>query len=510
VVAKISSNRTIAKNTVLLYSRMLILMLISLFTARINFEVLGIIDKGIFEIVGGTIAMLGFLNGSLAGTTSRFLTYEIGKGDKKKLSDTFAVALTFHIIAAILVFILAETFGLWFIENKAIIPADRMFASKIAYQLCIISSFFSLTQVPYNAALIAHEKMGVFAYMGLLEAALKLLICYVLFIIPFDKLITYSILSLIAGVSMVMIYRIYCIKHFQECRFKIVKDMSIIKPMISFSGWDLFGNFAVMGRTQGVSLMLNTFFGPIVNAAISFANVISGTLTSFSGNFMGAIRPPIIKAYASGDYERMQVLMAAATKYSFAMFLLVSMPFFFEIDFILKLWLGTPPEWTSTLCRWELALNISSILCASLMFCIHATGVVKRISIMNACIILLVLPISYLFLRFNLNPEIPYIVKLLLQGFVFLSCIYNLKVNLPEFKRMQFIKKGIVPCFTTLIIVCIPLVMVTKFINVDDWKRFLIVCAVSTSMCLLATYFFLFDGEMRAKSKNTIHSILKI
>ena len=233
---EISNNKTIAKNTLFLYFRMMFTMLVSLYTSRVNLSVLGIEDNGIYQVVGGVVAMFSFLNSSLSGATSRFLTYELGRGDKERLSKTFASALNIHIFVAIIVFFLAETVGLWFLENKLVIPDERMDAARIVYQVSIIASMISITQVPYNASIISHEKMGVFAYMGILDVSLKLLICYMLYITPFDRLITFGVLVLTVTILLQMIYRLYCIKHFEECHFKLYRDKTIIKPILSFEG----------------------------------------------------------------------------------------------------------------------------------------------------------------------------------------------------------------------------------------------------------------------------------
>lgn len=486
------------------------MIIISLYTSRVNLEALGIVNKGLFEVVGGTIAIFSFLNSSLSGATSRFLTFEMGKGDKQRLADTFATALNFHIVIAIIVFILGETIGLWFLEYKAVVPDDRMFATRVAYQICLISSLFSLTQVPYNACLIAHERMGAFAYLTIIDSILRLIICYILFISPFDKLITYAVLTMMVGLAMIMTYRLYCIRHFEECKFKIVKDKSILKPMFAFSGWDLFGNFAVMGRTQGVSLMLNTFFGPVVNAAVSFSNTISITLTGFSNNVFTAVRPPIVKAYAQNELERMQNLMALSTKFSFALLLILSMPFLFDAQFILDLWLGTPPEWTGPLCRWELALNLITTFSLPLMYSILATGKVKRMSIMNGLIIIMVLPVSYVILLFDLNPLIPYVAKFILQIFVFASYVYNLKRNMPGFDSGRFLRNAVIPCIITFCIAALPTYFVFSIFDEEGWLRFLSTCIVSTFICIVATYYVLCDKDMRRKVKLKIKRYVKL
>ena len=242
---QISSNKTIAKNTIFLYLRMMFTMVVSLFTSRVNLSVLGVEDNGIYQLVGGVVAMFAFLNGSLSGATSRFLTFELGRGDNERLKDTFAAALSIHILVALIVLILAETVGMWFLENKLVIPEERMNAARIVYQLSVLASMISITQVPYNASIISHERMNVFAYMSILDVSLKLLICYLLYITPFDRLITFGVLVLIVTTVIQIIYRAYCIRNFEECHFKLVKDYSIIKPIFAFAGWDMFFFFHV-------------------------------------------------------------------------------------------------------------------------------------------------------------------------------------------------------------------------------------------------------------------------
>ena len=289
-MAEISSNKTIAKNTLLLYMRMALTMLVSLYTSRVILSVLGVVDDGIYSIVGGTISMFGFLNGSLSGETSRFLTYELARGNKEKLKKTFSAALLVHILLAVVVFALLETIGLWVLTKKLVIPEERLFAAKVVYQLSAFSSLLSITQVPYSASIIAHEKI----------------ICFIVKVSMFDKLITYGILILIVTTLIRMIYRIYCIRKFEECHFSIVKDWELIKPILSFSGWDIMSNVSVVARNQGVDMVMNVFFGPVINSAAGKAGVISNAVNGFSGNFLTAIRPPLVKSYAVGNYRRME------------------------------------------------------------------------------------------------------------------------------------------------------------------------------------------------------------
>lgn len=501
---EISNNKTIAKNTLFLYFRMMFTMLVSLYTSRVNLSVLGIEDNGIYQVVGGVVAMFSFLNSSLSGATSRFLTYELGRGDKERLSKTFASALNIHIFVAIIVFFLAETVGLWFLENKLVIPDERMDAARIVYQVSIIASMISITQVPYNASIISHEKMGVFAYMGILNVSLKLLICYMLYITPFDRLITFGVLVLTVTILLQMIYRLYCIKHFEECHFKLCRDKTIIKPIFSFAGWDLFGNFSVMARGQGVNMIMNMFYGPAINAAAGFSTTIGMNVMSFSDNFLTAIRPPIVKAYSQGLYNKMEDLMINASKYSFSLLLLLSTPFVFESKFILETWLKTPPDYTDIFCVLELSLSVLSSIFLPLVFAIHATGKIRFMSVVNGSIWFLVVPITYIMLKMGCSPIVPYVTKIALLTFVVFSNIYSTKKNIPEFDVFEYVRRAFLPSFLTLIVVLT--VTYWVYIQFDDSSllRFLIVCITSTITTALSTYFIVFEKNTRQKVNKTI------
>ena len=302
-----STNKRIAKNTLMLYVRMIISTLVILYTSRVVLNTLGVDDYGIYNVVGGIVAIFSFLNSSMSGATSRFLTYEMGCNNGK-LSKIFSSALYIHIGIAILILVAAETVGLWFMNNKLVIPDDRMFAAHVVYQCSVISMMVTVTQVPYNASIIAHEKMDVYAYIELLNVFLKLGIVFILMIGRFDKLILYAILVLVVSILIAAIYRIYCTKKFSECHLSGSPDMQIIKPMLSFSGWDLFGNMSVSVRQQGTSIILNMFYGPALNAAIGLANSVQNVILSFANNVIMAFRPQIIKQYAEQNIGRMQSL----------------------------------------------------------------------------------------------------------------------------------------------------------------------------------------------------------
>lgn len=500
----ISSGKTIAKNTIFLYFRMLFTMAVSLFTARVNLAVLGIEDNGIYHVVGGVVAMFAFLKSSLSGATSRFLTYELGAGNEQKLKDTFAAALNVHIIVAIIVFVLGESIGLWFLNHKLVIPENRLFAAQVVYQLSIIAAMFNITQVPYNASIISHERMNVFAYISILDVILKLLACYLLYITPFDRLITYAILILSITISLQMVYRTYCIRHFAECHFQRKFDKTILKPILQFSGWDLFGNFSVMARNQGVNLVMNIFFGPIVNSAVGFSHTIGTSVLGFSNNFLTAIRPPIVKAYSIGDFEKMEKLMINASKFSFSLLLLLSTPFFFESATILDIWLKTPPQYTDIFCKLELGLSVLSSMFLPLVFAIHASGKIKFMSIVNGSIWLLVIPITWILLKLGYHPSVPYIIKIGLLFFVVCSNLYSTKKNIPEFNVGLYLKKAVFPSFISLAIALGGTYYVYIQLGDQSIKRFLIVTAFSSIIILLCTYTIVFDKEIREQVNQSI------
>lgn len=508
-MAVISSNKTIAKNTLLLYLRMALTMLVSLYTSRVILRVLGVVDDGIYSIVGGTVSMFSFLNGALSGATSRFLTFELGRGDKERLKQTFSAALLVHCILAIVVFILLETVGLWLLNHKLVIPDGRMYAARVVYQLSAFATLLSITQVPYTASIISHERMGAFAYMSILEAVLKLLICYLIIVSPADKLITYGILTLGVRVLIIMIYRIYCIRKFEECRFSRVKDRGLIKPILSFSGWDLFGNLSVTARNQGVDMIMNVFFGPAINSAAGKAGIISNAVNGFSNNFLTAIRPPIVKAYSIGDIRKMEDLMIDASRYAFSLLILFSAPFFFESQFVINLWLENPPQYTALFCVADLALVLITALFRPLTYAIHATGRIRFMSLANGIILLSSVPIAYALLVAGKNPIAPWIAKCFLQLLIAVSNLYSVKHNIPEFDVAYYLRKSALPALlSTAIVLPITFIVYRQFPD-SSWWRFLSVCSVSTLAVALTVYFIVFDQKMRKYVLNTAKKFIK-
>lgn len=311
------NNKRIAKNTLLLYIRMMLTMAVSLYTSRVVLNTLGVEDFGIYNVVGGVVAMFGFLNGAMATTTQRYITFELGRNDFKQLKKIFNISVSIHAFISIIILILAETIGLWFLYNKMTIPVERIDAALWAYQGSIISTIILIMSVPYNALIIAHEKMSTFAYISVLEAVLKLLIVYMLLIGDFDKLKLYALLMCCIQLIIRFIYGNYCKRHFPETKFQLYKDLKLFNNMLAFAGWNLWGNCASITFTQGVNILLNIFFGPIVNAARGITTQVQGAVNQFSWNFQTALNPQITKSYASGDYIYMHKLIFRSSKFTF-------------------------------------------------------------------------------------------------------------------------------------------------------------------------------------------------
>ena len=317
-----SKNNLIAKNTMMLYIRLSIVMIVYLYTSRIVLKALGIEDYGIYNVVAGVITLFSFFNGALSSATSRFITYELGRENRIGLEKNFRTAFTIHLILAGIILILAETIGLWFVNNKLIIPVERLFAANIIYQFSVLSCVVTIMQVPLNAEIIAHEKMTIYAYMGILDASSKLLIAFFINTCNSDKLIAYGFLLFVTTILLFLVYHIYCKRKFGEYNPSLFYDKSTFKGMLSYSGWSLWGSMAYVLKDQGVNMALNIFFGPVVNAARGITYQVNTALNSFTQNFTIAMNPQIVKSYACNDYNRMFLLFFTGAKFSFFLLLL--------------------------------------------------------------------------------------------------------------------------------------------------------------------------------------------
>lgn len=483
------NTKRIAKNTMMLYCRMLFSMLVSLYTSRVVLNTLGVEDYGIYNVVGGFVAMFSLISSSLSSSVGRFLTFELGRGDMERLKRTFSTSLLIHVVLAIIIFVLMETIGVWFLNNKMTIPVERLYAANWVFQASILSFMLGLLSVPYNASIVSHERMSAFAYIGILDVILRLLI--VLFIAysswHFDRLIVYALLLVAVGILMQSIYWRYCRKHFEECRFKLSFDKEYWKEMSSFACWNFIGCTAGILKDQGVNILLNLFVGPILNAARGIAVSVNTAVAGFAGNFMTALNPQITKSYAAGDLNYCHSLVERGSRFSFFIMLIVALPVFLEAEYILALWLKQYPPHTVNFVRLVLILTMVDILSNTLITLANATGKIRNYQLGVGVMLLMNFPLSYLCLYLGCPPES----TLLVAIGVAVACMIL---------RLAFLRKMAHLSMATFIKnVCIKVVMVAMVASIvpmflhgilsSGWERLIVVGGFSVISCLLVIFY---------------------
>lgn len=389
----------------MLYFRMLLTMAVTLYTSRVVLQNLGIEDFGIYHVVAGFVTMLGFLHGAMTSATQRFLAFELGKPGDKDVRGIFSMSLNIHILIALLVLLMGETIGLWFVKNQMTIPSERMIAAEWVFHLAIISFMVTIISVPYNALIIAHEQMSVFAWVSIIDVVLKLLVVFMLSWFGMDKLVLYGILSLFVVFVVFLIYRSYCKSRFPESRFRFYWDKQLFNTMLSYTGWNLWGNIAAVMSGQGVNILLNIFFGPTVNAARAIAMQVSSALKSFVQNIQVAINPQIIKSYAAQDMDYMHSLVCYGAKYNFFLLFFLSMPVLVNADIVLSAWLGFYPEYATVFVQIMIINIIIDCVSAPLIISAQATGKIKLYQTIVGGILLLNLPFSYALIKLGSEPH---------------------------------------------------------------------------------------------------------
>ena len=399
-----STNKTIAKNTVFLYFRMIFTMIVSLYTSRVILQTLGVEDYGIYQSVGGIVGFLSFINSALSSGSSRFLTYELGIGDFEKLKRTFSTTLTIHIAIALLVVIVAETFGIWFLHHKLVIPVERMDAAVYTFHISILTSVFTLTQVPYNASIIAHEKMSVFAYMSILDCLAKLGIVYLLSIVGYDKLKLYATLLFILQVGLMCIYRLYCSRHFKETVYRFVFDRAIFKEISGFSGWSLFASSSIALNSQGILILLNMFFEPAVVVARSISIQVNMAASQFVDNFRTATNPQIVKKLAAGDTIGSKNLLLASTKYSYYMMFIICLPACLLAHPLLKVWLGVVPDYTVIFLQIIVIQSLFQVFDTSFHIALYAKGRLRENALISPTLGFISFPVIYFLFKAGYSP----------------------------------------------------------------------------------------------------------
>lgn len=409
------NNKRIARNTIFLYLRMVVVMLITLYTTRALLSVLGINDYGIYNVVCGLVSMFGFLNTSMANGIQRFYNYELGRGGRNGISSIYTHAVAIQVILSIIIILIVETVGIWYLNNKIVISANRMVAAQWIFHFSMVNLFFVVITVPYSAAVMAYEKMNFYAIVSILDAVLKLLIVYLLPFIPIDKLIAYGALMTSISIMDFLLNFCYCKVNFKELNFSMELKKNVLTSMLSFSGWNVFGTFAHMFKNQGLNLVLNSFWGTTINAANGVAGQVNAAVNSLTVNFLTAVRPQMIKSYASGDMDYLMKMLYSTSKLTFYLVMILALPLIFEIEPILDIWLGVGryPENTISFCRLTILITLFDSFATPISTIVHASGKMKKFQIVCSSVILLIVPLAYLSSKMGGSAEMTLIVGLI-------------------------------------------------------------------------------------------------
>lgn len=496
MIAQTENTKRIAKNTIFLYGRTIVTMLISLFTSRIILAALGIDNYGIANVVGGVVAMFSVISGSLSGSISRFLTFALGEGNKENLRKLFSISINIQILIGLIILVVGEIGGIWFLNNKLNIPPDRLLAAHWVLQCSLLNFFVGLISVPYNACIIAHEKMDIYAYMTIVDVSIKLLFAYILYVTPFDVLITYIVSQLIVVILMRIFYGIYCTRKFEECRYEFTLfDKNLAKEMFSFAWWGFFGNTAWMFNTQGVNIAINMFFGVTFNAARGVAGQVEGAVMSFIGNFTTALNPQITKSYAAGDREYLFQLISKGAKFSFFLMLFFIIPVAFESETLLRLWLGdNVPPMAPLFVVLSLLSSVSVSYGNTAFTAIMATGNIRNYQIWITLVGCLVFPLTWLGYKLGLQIQSTYYI------FIFIYCILvGIRIlflkKLMDFPPMSFIKNAVLPNLLVTFISLIGPSIIVYFLE-PTFGRLIVTCCFSVLSIPIIVYFIgLTKGE---------------
>ena len=507
-----ANSKRIAKNTLLLYFRMIFLMLISLYTSRIVLQALGVTDYGLNNVVGGVVGIFSVISGSLSASISRFITFEIGAGEKDKLKRVFSTTINIQFILAGIILVLVETIGLWFLHNKMVIPPERMKACEWVFQFSILSFCVSLISVPYNACIIAHEKMSAFAYISIFDGLFKLATAFLIQWTSFDRLIFYSFLMVANSLIDRAIYGIYCSRYFEECKYQRIFDKGLLKDMFSFAGWNFIGASSAVLRDQGGNIVINLFSGPAVNAARGIAMSINNAVVGFANNFMTALNPQITKSYASGDYDYMFKLIYQGARLSFYMLLLLSLPIIVNTHFILHLWLGQVPAHADLFAKLVLIFAMSESISNPLVTAMLATGKIRNYQIVVGGLQMMNLPVSYICLRLGAIPETVLIIAIVISQCCLAARLIMLR-GLIHLNPLDYIHR----VYMNIIIVSLCSSLLPGLLSItlgnDNWILFILNVVVCLACTGLSEFYVGCSKKERAfvadKVQKVVHKIIK-
>lgn len=504
----IESNKRIAKNTVFLTIRMIVVMLLSFFTTRVVLRTLGVIDYGIYNVVGGFVSLFGFINTSMSNGIQRFLNYELGKNGSSGAKTVFSTAILIQLMSALILALLVEVIGVWYIHYKMVIPLERMEAAEWVFQTSVLSFVVVILTSPFSGCVMAHEKMNLYAIVNVIDAVLKLLIAIAIGYSPVDRLKLYGVLFALISILNLTIYCIYCRRNFDEAKCSLKFDKSMFKLMLSFSGWNIFGSFAGVMKEQGLNMVLNLFFGPIVNAARGVATQVNGALQSFVRNISIPVRPQVVQAYATGDLKRSMNLTYAISKISSYIVILLAVPIVININYILSLWLDSNvPEHTSSFISIIFAISLVSDLNAAVSGIVHATGRIKKYQILTSLIEISAIPISYFVLPRYSVPELSMLIVLATIVISQIVSLYILRELVP-FSIAKYMKEVVLPVFFMIAITIVSVKLVHECIGNQLLNLVLdTLCSIIvTTICL---YFLCFNKSERVLFVGMIRKLIK-
>ena len=501
------NNKRIAKNTLMLYFRMLVMMAVSLYTSRVVLDTLGVSDYGIYNVVGGFVTMFSLISGAMTTATQRFLSFAIGEGKREEVTSLFSTAVIIHIGLALIILIAGETIGVWFVANKMNFPPGRYTAAIWVFEFSLLTFLVSVINVPYNAAIIAYEKMSAFAYISIIEVVLKLLIVYLLLITPFDRLIFYAILMAVVQLGVQLIYASYTHRKIKTCHCNWKLNHEYFKQMTSFVSWNLIGSLAGVCKDQGLNVVLNLFFGTAVNAARGVAMQVSSAINRFVTNFQMAMNPQIVKLYAAGEKQEMFKLVFRGSRFSYLLLLCLSLPVVIEAPFILNIWLVKVPDYTVLFLRLIIFTALIDSLSNTLITSMHASGKVRDYQIVVGGLSLLTLPLAYLLLKMGYSPTSALVASLFISVLCLFARVALLSRTI-DFPAVSFLcHVALKMLILTIASYIIPLVLY-HFMTVN-WGTFILVCLVSFISGLIFSYFLGIEKHERdviiSKIKERLH-----
>lgn len=498
--------------------RMIIVAVVGLYTSRIVLNALGVEDYGIYGLVGGIVGMVSFLNGAMGGATSRFITYEIGTGNNENLSKVFSTSFIIHLCISVLAIFIMETFGLWFLHHKLVIPPEKMYAANIVFQLSIFSMVINFTQVPYAAIIIAHEKMSIYAYFEIANVILKLIIVYLLLIVSANRLILYAVLMFALSLMSALFYRWYCIHNFKESTLSFKIDKPFAKKMLTFSGFDLYGNMSVMVYLQGLPIVLNLFLGVIANAASNIGTTVTGTVKGFAWAVSSAFTPQITIQYAAGNIHNMESVMKRSIMFTALTFAICALPFFLETERIIYLWLGQVPEYSIVFLRMIMIVTLIDYLTMSNNRGIHATGNIKCISLISGSFYLICPLAAYILMKSGGPSYSPYLVNAIMLTIVSIIGFYLLKKQIPNYNIRSYvyiILKTYLAIFISGVILKILSILIVgekyPVFTTNFWVSIIIICftlIIGTAILGTLSYCFVFESSERCFVRDKIKQLM--